>query len=162
MVELFAAAAFFSGPRTDQVRSGRSPGSELPTPAGLNGVSNSFELPTPEPPVWDYAALAASPASITAARLRKPQPSLSASPPLLGHRIECRDYSPAPLRYEVSEGDEGLLRQASVEPDERLSTHPALRVGRSRDSDFPPLSLDGESRFTRHDRPSELRQPRSP
>ena len=161
MVELFMAAAFFSGPRTDQVRSGRSPGSELPTPAGLNEVV-MLPSPTPEPPVRDYADESASPASITAARLRKPQPSLSASPPLLGHRIECRDYSPAPLRYEVSEGDEGLLRQASVEPDEPVSRHPALRVGRLRDSDFPPLSLDGESRFTRHDRPSELRQPRPP
>jgi hypothetical protein len=61
MVELFIAAAFFRSRRAGQARSVPSPGSELPTPDGLNEVED------PEPPVRDYAADAASPASMTAA-----------------------------------------------------------------------------------------------
>ena len=46
---------------------------------------------------------------------------VSASPPPEMYRIECRDYSERIMRS-------GLLRQASVELDEHVSVHPALRA----------------------------------
>ena len=45
---------------------------------------------------------------------------VSASPLFEMYRIECRDYSERIMRS-------GLLRQASVELDEHVSVHPALR-----------------------------------
>jgi hypothetical protein len=106
---------------------------ELFTPAGFAGSARSG---SPVPPVARLEAPHASQVKRTV-EVRIPwtgfvtcfehdgpgldnSQGVSASPPPEMYRIECRDYSDRFMRS-------GLLRQASVELDEHVSVHPALR-----------------------------------
>jgi hypothetical protein len=148
MVELFTVERFAPDRRMSRIRFGLSPGAKLPTPARLNEVQDL------DPPGRDLAASAAAPA-LSKTALNEITQGWSASPPRswrrhfhasklvpraidasrlwakgIGHRIECRDYSVRDaLPYKGScISDTGLLRQASVELDEPVSWHPALRA----------------------------------
>jgi len=63
-----------------------------------------------------------------------PSPNGATITATLIHRIECRDYSEATLQLLYRRSGQGsaagLVRQASVERSERLSTYRALRDNR--------------------------------
>ncbi len=123
MVELSAATGFASGPRTGQVRSGRSPGSELPTPAevertgtaGLSVIShfsNRVRDPfgqapcahRPEPPGRDWERLRVPHPLCTVTAWSTRSRSVRVAPLPLSYRVERRDYSgwSMCLKYELS------------------------------------------------------------
>lgn len=126
MVELFVAAGFASGPRRSHVRSGRSPGSELPTPAEVERTILALRHPGPNP--LDGICTRFGPRR---PRGKKLPPGCSASPHLRNHRVERRDYSGfrcatevqsqrhAATRRQNERREPGLLRRAPVEPDKR-------------------------------------------
>lgn len=135
MVELFAVG-YEPIPEPVTARSRALPRCELPTlarlsePAGtLTRIARCCVALWPEPPGWDLHPLRRT--RPRRAKERIARQGVSPSPRQLRDRIEREDYSE---NSELS----GLLSRASVEPDEHVSVHPALRVTSWRVVSSPP------------------------
>lgn len=149
MVELFTAGCFGRSPGMVDARSSASLRTSSPRRHGLSEVS--VEGQDPGPPVTDYTT--AEPRlgrrftdSCMTARVRnsrtrvcpgRPRSVVGREPP---SDRSCGLFSLALM----IESGRGLLATASVEPDKRVSTHPALRVSdchKSVDGMMSPASL---------------------
>ncbi len=64
------------------------------------------------------------------------------------HRIESLDYSALRVWHTRPAAVAGLVNEASVDLDEHLSMHPALRADHMTDGKSRPLSSTGEAEFT--------------
>ena len=123
MVELFAAGRLTPTPASVESRSCVSPRQELPTPARLSEHERCYPLVArnPRDRISDWFASPAlnhSGLGVTTSEVFPCRPHSHSKKNR--YRIEDRDYSAG--------FPTGLRRSASVEPDEHVSVHPALRA----------------------------------